>query len=83
MLGGKRGEEKVVGVVGDNMKRVGNEYGWNMVICGKLRGGDLFDGVGERMKGGWRGKGVVFCFGGDECVRDGGYWLVVELEMED
>ena len=36
IFGGKRGQDKVVALLRDNINRVANQYGWNMVISAKL-----------------------------------------------
>ena len=35
IFGGKRGQDKVVALLRDNINRVANQYGWNMVISAK------------------------------------------------
>lgn len=45
IFGGKRGQDKVVALLRDNINRVANQYGWNMVISAKLPPGDFFDAV--------------------------------------
>ncbi|RHK11814.1 hypothetical protein DW079_03675 [Segatella copri] len=50
IFGGKRGQDKVVALLRDNINRVANQYGWNMVISAKLPPGDFFDAVAERIK---------------------------------
>lgn len=36
IFGGKKGQDKVVALLRDNINRVANQYGWNMVISAKL-----------------------------------------------
>lgn len=62
IFGGKRGQDKVVALLRDNINRVANQYGWNMVISAKLPPGDFFDAVAERIKAGCRPRAVVFSF---------------------
>lgn len=50
IFGGKRGQDNVVALLRDNINRVANQYGWNMVISAKLPPGDFFDAVAERIR---------------------------------
>lgn len=82
IFGGKRGQDKVVALLRDNINRVANQYGWNMVISAKLPPGDFFDAVAERIKAGCRPKAVVFSFPRHQSLSDAPYSLVLQLQMQ-
>lgn len=82
IFGGKRGQDKVVALLRDNINRVANQYGWNMVISAKLPPGDFFDAVAERIKAGYKPKAVVFSFPRHQTLSDAPYSFVKQLQMQ-
>ena len=76
IFGGKKGQDKVVALLRDNINRVANQYGWNMVISAKLPPGDFFDAVAERIKAGCKPKAVVFSFPRHQTLSDAPYSFV-------
>ena len=82
IFGGKRGQDKVVALLRDNINRVANQYGWNMVISAKLPPGDFFDAVAERIKAGCRPRAVVFSFPRHQSLSDAPYSFVMQLQMQ-
>ena len=82
IFGGKRGQDKVVALLRDNINRVANQYGWNMVISAKLPPGDFFDAVAERIKAGYKPKAVVFSFPRHQTLSDSPYSFVKQLQMQ-
>ena len=82
IFGGKKGQDKVVALLRDNINRVANQYGWNMVISAKLPPGDFFDAVAERIKAGCKPKAVVFSFPRHQTLSDAPYSFVKQLQMQ-
>ena len=82
IFGGKKGQDKVVALLRDNINRVANQYGWNMVISAKLPPGDFFDAVAERIKAGYKPKAVVFSFPRHQTLSDAPYSFVKQLQMQ-
>ena len=82
IFGGKRGQDKVVALLRDNINRVANQYGWNMVISAKLPPGDFFDAVAERIKAGYKPKAVVFSFPRHQTLSDAPYSFVRQFQMQ-
>ena len=82
IFGGKRGQDKVVALLRDNINRVANQYGWNMVISAKLPPGDFFDAVAERIKSGCRPRAVLFSFPRHQSLSDAPYSFVMQLQMQ-
>lgn len=69
-FGNKKGQDKVVGLLRDNINRVANQYGWDMVISAKLPAGDLYDAVEERLRQGCAIKSVEFLFPRGQTLSD-------------
>lgn len=82
IFGGKKGQDKVVALLRDNINRVANQYGWNMVISAKLPPGDFFDAVAERIKAGYKPKAVVFSFPRHQTLNDAPYSFVKQFQMQ-